>query len=214
MIAAGALAAAAAVVLPTWPGELPPLLHDGDLVFQESQSRQSAAILAATGSRFTHMGIVRWRDGVAYVVEAAATVRETPLEAWTPRGKGGRYAVYRVRNLTATQAAAMLRAAQRYYGRPYDSLFQPDDTAIYCSELPRLAFLTIGIALGREQRLRDLSVDDRAVVQLLAERWRRHPRCASLASADACWLAIQDQPIVTPASIAADGQVALIYSNF
>jgi hypothetical protein len=160
------------------------------------------------------MGIVRWRDGVAYVVEAAATVRETPLEAWTPRGKGGRYAVYRVRNLTATQAAAMLRAAQRYYGRPYDSLFQPDDTAIYCSELPRLAFLTIGIALGREQRLRDLSVDDRAVVQLLAERWRRHPRCASLASADACWLAIQDQPIVTPASIAADGQVALIYSNF
>lgn len=214
LLAAGAGAAAAAVAVPVWSGPLPLPLRDGDLVFQESQSRQSAAILAATGSRFTHMGIVRWRAGATYVVEATATVRETPLPTWTRRGKGGRYAIYRVRDLTAAQATAMLRAAERYYGRPYDSLFQPGDAAIYCSELPRLAFLAIGISLGREQRLRDLNIDDGAVVQLLAKRWRQHPRCTGLATAEACWQAIQDQPIVTPASIAADSQVALIYSNF
>ena len=214
LLAAGVVAAAAAVAVPVRSGPLPPPLRDGDLVFQESKSRQSAAILAATGSRFTHMGIVRWRAGAAYVVEAAATVRETPLQAWTRRGKGGRYAVYRVRNLTAAQTAAMLHAAERYYGRPYDRLFQPGGAALYCSELPRLAFLAIGISLGREQHFRDLNVDDGSVVQLLAERWRQHPRCTGLASADACWQAIQDQPIVTPASIAADSQVTPIYSNF
>lgn len=210
--AIGALLAAAAITSAR-SGALPDL-RDGDLIFQESQSRQSAAILAATGSRFTHMGIARLRRGDVYVVEAAATVRETPLRRWIERGKGGRYAVYRVRNLSADQAAAMLHAAERYYGRPYDILFRPDDDAIYCSELPRLAFASVGIELGREQRLGDLHIDDKVVAQPLAERWRRHPRCAGLASAEACRAAIQDQPIVTPATIAEDADVELIHSTF
>ena len=45
-------------------------LQDGDLVFQESRSTQSAAIIAATHSHWTHMGIVLIDDGKAVVLEA------------------------------------------------------------------------------------------------------------------------------------------------
>jgi hypothetical protein len=189
-----------------------PDLRDGDLIFQELQSRQSAAIFAATGSRLTHMGIIRRRNGTVIVVEASATVRETPLSEWIARGRGGRYAVYRVRELSPGDAADILRFAERYYGRPYDLLFRPGDEALYCSELPHLVFKRIGIDLGRQQPLSDLRMDSGAAAALLAERWRRHPDCGGLPDDAACWTAIQHQLIVTPASIAADPDLTMVRS--
>ncbi len=68
--------------------------------------------------------------------------------------------------------------------------------------------------LGREQKLRDLNIADAAVTALIAARWQKHPDCMAAGSAEACTRIIQDQPIVTPASIAADSDVELIYSDF
>ncbi len=160
------------------------------------------------------MGIVRLRGGTPVVVEAIGPVQETPLEEFIGRGDGRHIAVYRLRDLPPEAAVAMFRAAERYYGRPYDILFRPGDDALYCSELPRLAFAAAGIDLGREQKLRDLNIADAAVTALIAARWRKHPDCKSAGSAEACTRIIQDQPIVTPASIAADSDVELIYSDF
>jgi hypothetical protein len=194
--------------------QTPPEFRDGDLIFQQTNGRQSAAVLAATGSPFTHMGIVRLRGGTPVVVEAIGPVQETPLEEFIGRGDGGRFALYRLRELPPEAAVAMFRAAERYYGRSYDILFRPGDDALYCSELPRLAFAAAGIDLGREQRLRDLNIADAAVAALIAARWQKHPDCKSAGSAEACTRIIQDQPIITPASIAADSDVELIYSDF
>lgn len=192
----------------------PPAFRDGDLIFQETAGRQSAAVLAATGSRYTHMGIVRLRGGKPVIVEAIGPVQETPLEEWIARGQGNRYALYRVRDLPAEAAARMFQAAERYYGRPYDILFRPEDDAIYCSELPHLAFAAAGIELGRAQPLRDLNIGDGAVTALIERRWRKHPDCQGAASVADCVQVIQDQPIVTPASIAEDTDVELVYSDF
>jgi len=192
----------------------PPEFRDGDLIFQETAGRQSAAVLAATGSPFTHMGIVRLRDEKPVIVEAIGPVQETPLEEWLARGEGNRYALYRVRDLPAEAAAKMFQAAERYYGRPYDILFRPTDDAIYCSELPQLAFAAAGIELGRAQPLRDLNIDAAAVTALIADRWRKHPDCKGAASMTDCVQTIRDQPIVTPASIAEDTDVELVYSDF
>jgi hypothetical protein len=192
----------------------PPEFRDGDLIFQQTMGRQSTAVLAATGSRYTHMGIVRLRDGKPVIVEAIGPVQETPLDEWIERGKGNRYALYRVRDLSAEAAAKMFRAAERYYGRPYDILFRPADDAIYCSELPHLAFAAAGIELGRAQPLRDLNIDDGAVTALIERRWLQHPDCQGAASMADCVLTIRDQPIVTPASIAEDADVELVYSDF
>lgn len=192
----------------------PPPFRDGDLIFQKTTGRQSSAVLAATGSRFTHMGIVRMRDGRPVVVEAIGPVQETSIGEWIARGEDSRFAVYRVRDLDPDGAAKMLGEAERYYGRPYDILFRPEDDAIYCSELPRLAFSAIGIELGRAQPLRDLNIGHTAVTALIERRWQQHPACQGAASMTECVEKIQDQPIVTPASIAADNDVELIYSDF
>lgn len=52
---------------------------EGDLVFQQSQSRQSSLIQKATGSKWTHCGIIIEKDGGLYVLEASKTVQLTPL---------------------------------------------------------------------------------------------------------------------------------------
>lgn len=187
--------------------------RDGDLIFQQSTGSQSGAVLAATGSRFTHMGIVRLNNGKPMVIEAARVVGETPLQRFIARGRGGRYAVYRVRDLPVIKWAVAQMLARMMFGRPYDIFFRPGGDAIYCSELPHLAFKAAGIELGAMQRLGDLTVDNAAVRAIFLRRWELHPDCRGL-DQQACWRKIQDQRLVTPASIARDPDVKLVYSNF
>jgi hypothetical protein len=187
--------------------------RNGDLIFQQSTGGQSAAVIAATGSRFTHMGIVALRKGRAVVIEAGGVVSETPLAAFVARGKGGRYAVYRIRDLTLIQWAVAEMTARMMYGRPYDIFFREGADHIYCSELPHLVFKSARIDLGRRERFGDLAVDNAAVRAIFLRRWQLHPDCRGL-DADRCWRRIQDQRIVTPASIARDPDVRLVYSNF
>jgi hypothetical protein len=67
-------------------GQGVPEVRDGDLIFQTSKSSQSLAIQRATGSPYSHMGLIFNRDGKPYVFEAVATVRFTPLDQWIARG--------------------------------------------------------------------------------------------------------------------------------
>ena len=195
-------------------GGLPPL-QDGDLVFQTSKSSQSAAIFAATANPFTHMGIVRDDHGKFLVIEAGATVREVPLESWVKRGVMGRVAVYRDPTLTGDQAERVISAAQALLGRPYDIFFSFDNEAIYCSELPYLAFGSAGIVIGQREKVRDLHFDNALVRKLIETRWRSHPHCkADGYDFERCFQVILDQDVVSPASIASDPRFRLIYSNF
>jgi hypothetical protein len=187
--------------------------RSGDLIFQESRGSQSAAVLAATGSRFTHMGIVQIRGRTVTVIEAGAMVGETPLGRFVARGAGGRYAVYRIRGLKVIQWAVAQMAARMMYGKPYDLFFREGNDRIYCSELPVLAFKSAGIDLGRRERLGQLALNNAAVRQIFLQRWRLHPDCRGL-DERACWARIQNQRLVTPLSIARDPDVVRVYSNF
>ena len=75
-----------------------PAVRDGDLIFQTSRSSQSLAIQRATGSPYSHMGLIFIRDGQPYVFEAIATVRLTPLDRWIARGEGHHFVLKRLRN--------------------------------------------------------------------------------------------------------------------
>lgn len=187
----------------------------GDLIFQESLSPQATAIRVATGSRYTHMGIVRQTEDGPHVIEAARTVSETPLEEFIARGARQDYAVYRIAGLTSEQADAAAEAAQDYYERPYDIFFRLDPDAIYCSELPFYAFQAAGITLGRVERLGDLAIDTPEGRAIFLARWQDHPDCRANGSGrDGCWTQIQGQEIVTPVSIAEDSKVELVFSTF
>jgi hypothetical protein len=188
-------------------------LVNGDLIFQNSRSTQSSAILSATGSPYTHMGIIIRRNREIFVLEAGPTVREVPLARWVANGVDGAHAIYRIDALNESQRSVILDAARRYLGRPYDIFFDFEGDAIYCSELPYLAFGAAGIEIGKVQSVSELNVGNAAAQRLISERWRRHPRCTGLGIED-CHRAIMAQKLITPSSIAADRQLKLVRTSF
>jgi hypothetical protein len=189
----------------------------GDLIFQESVGPQSAAIRLATGSRYTHVGIVRETGGGPHVIEAteANGVFEIPVDDFIARGADGNYAVYRVRGLAPEIAFVPPRTAWDYYNLPYDPFLRFDATAIYSAELVHYAFQKIGIKLGRIERLGVLDIDTPEAASIFLARWQDHPDCrAAGLNQDDCWALVRDQEIVTPASIAEDPKLILMFSTF
>jgi hypothetical protein len=220
----GIFASAAAGALYIWlaltsvsASELPPL-KNGDIIFQTSGSSQSLAILAASRSPLTHMGIIEVNSaGQASVIEAVGPVKSTPLDQWIARGTGGRILITRLNNLTPEDAAKVLSAAHAYDGRPYDIFFHASLDAIYCSELVHLAFMdAMNISLGKFEKAGQLDLDNFAARRLIKSRWQRHPQCQSqgATSFDACFKIILEQELITPAAIAADGKLKTIFSNY
>src|SRR3972149_2237905 len=114
-------------------------VRDGDIIFQTSQSAKSIAIQKATHSKYSHMGIIFFRDGKPYVYEAIKTVQYPPLNKWIARGDGGHYIVKRLREadriLTPSAVSKLRHVAKKFQGRPYDLTFEWSDDRIYCSEL-------------------------------------------------------------------------------
>ncbi|MFC5741182.1 YiiX family permuted papain-like enzyme [Dyella tabacisoli] len=180
-----------------WPPLLahaaqPVRLNDGDLIFQTSTSAQSVAIQQATASRWSHMGVIVYRNGKPYVLEAEAQVRYTPLAPWIARGKDGRYAVRRLRehaSIDTDAAHARLReTASGMLGRSYDSTFEWSDQRLYCSELAwKLYQRSYGIALAPLSRLRDFKLDSAVVQAKMLERYHGKPPL--------------DEPVIAPDAI-------------
>jgi hypothetical protein len=165
------------------------VVRDGDIIFQTSRSRQSEAIQRATKSPFSHVGVVLFRDGRPYVLEAIETVRYTPLERWIARGAGGRYVVRRLsRPLTPAQAGRLRAAARPYLGKAYDLYFEWSDERIYCSELVwKMYERALGIELGARQKLREFDLDDAVVRAGLRERYGK--------------LIPLEEPVISPAAV-------------
>ena len=110
--------------------------QDGDIVFQESKSKQSPVIKLAQHSKWTHCGVVFHIGEKAYVYEAVGPVKYTPLKDWIARGKNKEYRVKRLKTpLSAADLEKMKAAGARYKGKSYDTLFQWSDNKMYCSEL-------------------------------------------------------------------------------
>lgn len=144
-------------------------LKRGDIVFQTSSSDQSLAILLASRSKYSHMGIVDIEgNGDMVVLEASATARATPLAEWIRRGVGQRVAAYRVNDLSDEQAMNVTSAARQYFGRKYDLSFLDGDDELYCGELVFLAFKNgIGVDLGRYQSVGSLDLDNFAAQKVI-----------------------------------------------
>lgn len=150
-----------------------PHVKDGDLIFQTSKSLQSLAIQHATHSRYSHMGIVFLRHGQAYVYEASATVRYTPLARWIAHGRHRKFVIKRLRRGLSPAQVKRLRATAKYFaGKPYDLAFAWSDKHIYCSELVwKIYDRALGIRIGKLQRLREFDLSDPVVSDALQERY-------------------------------------------
>jgi len=171
-----ALSTALLVLLAGGAAHAAAALRDGDIIFHTSRSAQSVAVQRATGSRYSHMGIVLLRDGKPYVFEAVSTVRYTPLAQWTARGNGGHYVVKRLRDadklLTPGAVARLHARTADFAGRPYDLTFEWSDGRIYCSELVwKLYQRALGVRIGELQKIRTFNLADPAVRAKMRERY-------------------------------------------
>jgi hypothetical protein len=163
-------------------------LRDGDIIFHESRSSQSRAIQLATGSRYSHMGILYRDEGRWFVYEAVQPVKLTPLSAWIERGKDGHFVVKRLADdsvLTPDALKRMRAAGEAYRGKSYDLYFEWSDSRIYCSELVWKIYKEgAGVEIGRLQRLREFDLSHPAVRAKMRERYgNRVPR---------------DEPVISP----------------
>jgi len=189
---------------------------DGDLVFQISRSAQSVAIQKATGSRYSHMGLVFLRDGEPYVLEAVATVRYTPMLDWLKRGENGQYAVRRLRKaadrLSPPNLERLRQAAKAFEGKPYDLTFEWSDERIYCSELVwKIYERGLGVKIGMLQALGELNLDDPLVKAKLRQRYgsripRKEPVISPVAMLNSSELEIVGVGGLPAVSVSSDGR--------
>ena len=175
--------------------------RNGDMVFQESKSNQSRAIAAATGSRYTHMGLVVMRGESPYVLEAVNPVRMRPFSQWRKRGVDGHVVVKRLKDneaiVSKTNRARMRAIGRKHLGKAYDLTFSWDQKRMYCSELVYRIYLDgAGIALGQVQRFGDMNL--------------KHPLVKALARKRLKQDLDPMEPIVTPVSILEDSKLATV----
>jgi len=190
-------------------------LQSGDIIFQTSGSNQSTAIMRASKSLYSHVGIIEIDGNKKFVIEAISKVSRTPLNKWIKRGRLGRYSVFRYQNLDTKKQSNIVKDAKSFLGQPYDIYFTSKNKEIYCSELVDLAFEKSGLSLGKKQKVKELDVDNVVVRKLVEKRWYRHPVCKKVVkSFSECWKLILEDELVTPESIAADARLLKVWSNY
>ena len=132
---------------------------EGDILFQSLPHNEIIdAIEGATGSPFSHCGIVVSKPNGLHVLEAIGPVRETPLFQWRLQGRQQRIAAYRLKPAYQEKIAVMIEQARKFMGLPYDIQYEFDDQKIYCSELIYKGFKSAtGEPMGVTRKLGDLN---------------------------------------------------------
>lgn len=175
----------------------------GDLVFHRSTSTQAQAIARATGSPYTHVGVVLVIDDRPLVLEAIEPVSLTPLQTWADRAADGRITIRRLADPalhTPVIRTRLVTAGLRSLGTPYDAAFDWSDDRLYCSELIYKLFdEVVGIEVGGLRPMGDFGVEDPLVQAALQRRYgERIPL---------------DAPVVSPGDQATDEDFATVCSG-
>ncbi len=147
--------------------------QDGDIIFHKSQSSQSAAIGEATGSPWSHVGIIVKNGTDTYVAEAIQPVTVTSLRSFVSRGKNSEFRVYRFKHYNNTTMKLKLYSTLKtYYGKNYDIYFEFNNERIYCSELVYKVFkIVTGQEVGRLQKMKELNLTGPHVQKLIQDRF-------------------------------------------
>ncbi len=141
------------------------VLRNGDIVFRRADARVlfgrfpfSRFIANASGSRFSHTGVVAIEDGEPVVYDTTkAGVRRQAFAIWTLDNVGP-LGVKRLRPDLQPRAEAAVRYCRQVFEQqvPFDFDLGLDDQALYCVEMTEKAFRAAGLALSQPVRLGDM----------------------------------------------------------
>lgn len=134
---------------------------EGDVVFQSLPNGFGMDLVdmieGATGSHYSHCGMVVWHGQQWCVIEAIGPVSIVPLSAWRDRGRKKGMWVYRIKQDQQKHIPAALRSMKADLGKPYDFRYRLEGDAIYCSELIYRGWKTAtGETMGRLAKLKEL----------------------------------------------------------
>src|SRR5262245_6678304 len=145
----------------TWGRDV---LREGDIVFRLGDARTlrgtfplSRFIARATGSPFSHTGIVAVEDGSPVVYDcSSAGVQRQPFEVWMLDCIGS-VGVKRLKPEHRHRIPGLIAYCRSKFDQqvPFDYGFHPDDAAFYCVELTEKAFRSQGLALPQLVRVGD-----------------------------------------------------------
>lgn len=128
-------------------------LQHGDLLFNVTSPARDGlahAIVDVTEGiddlQVSHVAIVCKRRGRMYALEASGEhgVWLNPIESYfanADRSAEGKPLVLHGRVRNAKGVKASVRKALRLIGKPYDDLYLPGDSAVYCSELVQMCYV-------------------------------------------------------------------------
>ncbi|MEW5797294.1 MAG: YiiX family permuted papain-like enzyme [Candidatus Zixiibacteriota bacterium] len=176
----------------------------GDIVFQDLNSPQAQAVKLATGSQYTHCGIIFEQDNNFVVYEAVGPTRVIPLQDWIRQGVKGHFVARRIdtllAHLTDESLARMRQVGESHLGKPYDPVFNWSDSQMYCSELVWKIYRDgLGLELAPLRKLGGYQIEHPAVRQKLRERY-----------GDSIPL---QEPVIAPADLMASERLKQVYSN-
>lgn len=155
-------------------------LHDGDIVFQQTGGEQGRAIKLATGSPWTHVGVLFEENGRWMVYEAIGPVRSISLDEWAAHGDEGHWVAKRwsgAEELAPGELrSALKKAGARFSGSPYDPEFRWSDERIYCSELVWKMYAEgAGVRLCEPKPMREHALGSPIVQQVMKKRYGATP---------------------------------------
>ena len=140
------------------------MLRHGDIVFRLGDARVvrgmvplSRFIARATGSPFSHTGVVAIEDGSPVVYDcSSAGVQRQPFEVWMLDSLGA-LGVKRLKPEHRERIAGVIDYCRAAFERqvPFDNGFRMEDDSLYCVELTEKAFRSQGLALSEPVRIGD-----------------------------------------------------------
>jgi hypothetical protein len=173
-------------------GEAPYALQEGDILFHGTPGQQADAIRGATGSPYTHCGVVIRENDRLIVLEAVQPVRTTTVEEFQKRGQPGTFLAKRLKSPPDAAGIGKAKAwGKKQLGLDYDARFQWGDDKLYCSELVWKVFNEAGVKLCEPRRFHDYQLDHPAVKPVIEQRYGSAAKLP------------KDEPVVAPSDLAA-----------
>ncbi|MDA7880929.1 YiiX/YebB-like N1pC/P60 family cysteine hydrolase [Akkermansiaceae bacterium] len=177
----------------TWKHPRYEQLQTGDIVFQDTGGQQGDAVRAATGSDFTHCGVVFNSKGTLYVLEAIQPVSVISLKEWKKRSTV--FHARRLKNPEKLDQAAFTKAlawGEKQLGKPYDFHFKWGDNSLYCSELVwKIYKESTGISLCKPKSFESYFLEDAVVREVIRQRYGHLDKLP------------KKEPVVAPSDLAA-----------
>jgi Permuted papain-like amidase enzyme, YaeF/YiiX, C92 family len=140
------------------------VLRQGDIVFRLGDARVvrgmvplSRFIARATGSPFSHTGIVAIEDGSPVVYDCSSpSIQRQPFEIWMLDSLGAP-AVKRLKPEHRERIGGVIDYCRAAFERqvPFDDGFRMEDDSLYCVEFTEKAFRSQGLALSQPIRIGD-----------------------------------------------------------